>query len=151
MMGRELPTSPRERKATALALVAGAAIGIALFGGYVPGIHPTFTSPAVITFDGKLYYWKEIGVPLPVVLSNSSPSEKIAVHNATFEVYTIGWLSGGGSYLAGNATLDSGVTYPFSVGGSVASPDHTTQYVSPDGEIAVVWNATFAAYLMVAA
>jgi hypothetical protein len=139
MLDRNFPPTPKQVKLTVGSLLAAAIIGGALFGGLIPGLRPNFSPPEFQTFEGRSYYWVEVLVPIVFPGTNVSSVENASVHGAVFEYWIMNQLGGRYTYLQGSATVANGTTYSFLVGGSLAPAERTTQYVSSDQEIVVLW------------
>lgn len=145
------PAAPWQQKATVVAVLVGVGIGAAVFGGLVPGLRPNFAPPEYVEFEGRMYYGSTIAAPSPLFGSNTTVPEEEFVHNATFWVWGTTAFGGFETFLDGNASFSSGHVYSFSLGGTVLSTNRTTQYVSSDGEIAVLWTGGPSAQLLVLA
>ncbi len=139
MLDRDHPITARQRTLTVGALLVGGAVGIALFGGLIPGLRPNFTPPEFQTFEGRSYYWTQVLVPAPPLGANASVNETATVHNTTFQYWSEAQLAGTLTYLKGVANVPHGSSYPFVVGGGLVPAERTTQYVSADHEVAVLW------------
>ena len=151
MMDRDFPMTPRDRRVLAISLAVGAVIGILLFGGWIPGLHPHYGSMEYMTVGGRSYYWTAVTVPLPNFGENYSDPYLAVVHNVTFWYWITNWSALATSELHGNATLTNGTSYDFVLGGGPPLVPRTTQYVSPDDEVAVLWSGGIQADLLVLA
>lgn len=126
-------------------------VGILLYGGFLPGLHPHYAPPAFMTIGGRSYYYTAIVVPVPLFGLNYTFPEWVLFHNVTFWYWVTNWSLLRTTLLDGNATLANGTTYAFTVGNGPPLGPHTTQYVSPGGEVAVLWTGGIQADLLVLA
>jgi len=148
MMDRDFPIGAREAKVTIVCLVVGGAIGALLFGGYLPGLHPTFAPPKFLELDGQPYLWTPYVVPFPW-LGNHTLPVLVQFANVTFDVWVTNFVSFDNQTLAGNATLANGTVYSFALQERLDPVDRVTQYIAPGGAVAVNWTTISVAYLMV--
>jgi hypothetical protein len=150
MMDRDYPSTPRQARLTLVSLAACGVVGILLFGGYVPGLHPNF-APATATFEGRAYYWTTVIVPIPYTGVNRTLPVSETFHNVTFWTWVTNWSIVGGTYLHGNASGPNSTVYPFTLGGSRFAANWTELYVSPGAAVVVEWTGGWGAYLLVLA
>lgn len=147
MLDQEFPMTRRQAKSTVLALLVGGIVGVAVFGGIVPGLHPSYAAPEFVSLNGHQYHWTEILVPAALPGTNGSMPISRAVHNTTFWI----WVyidHGDRTWLAGNATITGGGFYNFSIGGQLWPTMRPAQYISPDSQVAVVWSDWATAMLL---
>lgn len=146
MMDRDFPINGR---LTLVALVAAGAVGVALFGGYLPGLHPDYGPAGIETVDGHSYYYDTIVVPFPPIGSNTTSPEPHSFHNVTFWIWVTDWYSITGGELHGNATLANSSAYPFEFQGSEFGTGAAQVYLAPGGSVGAAWNGGVAATLLV--
>lgn len=151
MMDRDFPPTRRQQRLTVVSLAVAGVIGVLLFGGFLPGLHPNFSPGPTTTFDGKTYYWTTLSVPTVWLGGSRTPPTFEAFHNVTFWTWLTNWSLLGGAYLHGNATEPNGTVYSFTVGGPPAASNRTTDYVSPGGAVVIKWEVSTTAELLVLA
>jgi len=151
MMDRDFPTTSRERKWTAVALGVCAVVGVLLFGGFVPGLHPSYGSPPTVTLDGRAYYWTMVLLPFPPPGSERTAPTSLLFHNVTFETWFTNWTVLGGAYLHGRVHEPNGTVDAFVIGGFPAQANWTEQYLAPDRAVAVQWHDGLTADFLVLA
>jgi len=139
MMDRDYPPTPRQTRVTLLGLVVIAVIGILLFGGLIPGLHPNYSSPTTVTYDGHVYYYASVPVPWAPIGSNFSTPERLLLHNVTFWVWVTNWYSLTGGVLRGNVTVLNGSVYSFALGSPEVNRTYSPLFESPGGAVVVVW------------
>jgi hypothetical protein len=149
MMDRDYPSSPRQTRLTLTVLLVGGVVGILLFGGAIPGLHPDYSSSPITTFDGNSYYWTAFDIPYPLPFTERSADVTFAFHKVTFWAWITNWSALGGEYFHGNATEPNGTVYGFSMGGFPAQTNWTDQYVSPGRAVVVNWNGGLVSYILV--
>jgi hypothetical protein len=147
MMDRDYPLHAR---ATLLALVVTAVVGIVVFGGYLPGLKPNWGTGGIVPVDGRTYYYESISVPFPPLGSNTSSPDPFVFHNVTFWIWVTGWYSLAGGQLHGNVSLTNGTEYPFSFQGTPLATGPDELFLAPDGSVGVSWNGGLTALLLVA-
>ncbi len=140
MMDRDYPMSPRQARVLAVGLVAMAAVGAALFGGWIPGLRPNFNPPATVAYDGREYYYASEPVPWPPLGSNQSAVFVYLLHNVTFRVWAANWYRITGGNLEGNVTVPNGTTYPFLLGRSPVNASYATEFATPGAEVVIFWS-----------
>lgn len=138
-MDLDFPMSKRQKIALVIGLLVLGSIGAALFGGAIPGIHPNFSAPVVVTLNGHRYYAEVIPLPLPFFPQNVTPAVNITFHNVTFELQLTDWYSLYGCSLVGHGTEMNGTTYSYVLGGAQAFPEHALTWISPDNEFGLWW------------
>jgi hypothetical protein len=151
MMDRDFPMTPRQAKAMVIGLLVMVVVGIALFGGLIPGLKPNYALPATVMVDGHPYYYTSVAVPWPPLGVNSTPPEELVFHNTTFWVWVTGWYSVSGGYLEGNLTLTNDSTYAFLLGGAPTAANYTIWYLAPGGGAGIAWAGGLSFELYVAA
>jgi hypothetical protein len=151
MMDRDFPPTPTQWKLTVSALAIGGVVGLLLFGGALPGLHPNFSPHTYFTFEGRNYYWTQLVVPTPWLGSNRTLPVEGSFHNVSYWTWVTDWTVLGGAYLHGNATMVNGTVDVFSIGGSHFRSNWTDQYVSPGAAFVVRWDGGVVAYLLLLA
>ena len=131
---------PLRLKVGAVALVAMGVFGAALFGGWIPGLHPTYSEPATVEVHGLNYYWTQYYFPWPIPPANTSTPTGLVFHNVSFEIWVTNWYGGGGGVVNGNGTEPNGTTYGFRLGGAVLGANASDLFVSPDSTFGAAWS-----------
>jgi len=150
MMDRDYPMTPGQLRTTVIALAAAGLVGLALFGGYLPGLKPDYSNLGIADVNGHEYYWRVIEVPAPLPGGpNYTAPEPIAVENVTFWIWVTDWYSLAGGHLHGNASASNGTEYPFVLVGGGLPGTQVTQYFSPDAEVGAGWTGGSTANLFV--
>lgn len=149
MMDRDFPIGRREAKITVVCLVIGGIVGALLFGGYLPGLHPQLSEPKYIELNGEQYVWTTLGVPSPIFGFNFTKAVNVSFANVTFFLWVTHYDGFDNQTLDGNATLSNGTVYSFALESRPDPSDRVTQYIAPGGAVAVEWNDTLNAYLLV--
>jgi hypothetical protein len=137
-MDHDYPMSRQAVGVLVVGLVVMVAIGIALFGGFVPGIHPNLTAPAVVTVQGHQYYTEPTPLHIPL-FTNSSGPWNVTFHNVTFELWVTNWYSATGGIVHGHGTELNGTTDSFVLGGPIPNGTRVSLYLSPDLEWGASW------------
>jgi len=150
-MERTARSVPLRYKVGALGFVAIAIFGIALFGGFIPGLRPNYTEPSTVDVRGLSYYWANYAFPWPYPPANTTAPSEVEFHNVTFHIWVTNWYSGTGGYVNGNGTERNGSVYTFRLGGSGLSANASTLYVSPDTEFGAAWDGQSFVELLVLA
>jgi hypothetical protein len=141
MMDRDYPMTSGQLRATAVGLLVAGIVGVALFGGYLPGLHPNYANLDVVTVDGTPYYWEAIVVPTPLPDGmNYTAPMAFPFHNVTFWLWVTDWDSAQGGLLHGNASVENGSQYAFELAGFGLSLRPASDYFSPDGEVGASWS-----------
>ncbi len=139
VLDQDYPIGRRQAQITVLGLVIMAIIGGLLFGGFLPGVHPDFTAPAIATLDGHQYYVEPIVLQVPLPVSTSSSPWNVTFHNVTFTLWLTDWYSGPGGIVHGIGTEPNGTAYPFSLGGYATNGTRITLFLSPDYAFGGAW------------
>lgn len=142
---------PLRVKVGAIGLVAIAAFGVALFGGFIPGLHPNYAEPRTIEVHGIPYFWAEYTLPWPYPPANSTAPTLVLFHNVTFAVWVTNWYGGQGGVVRGNGTEPNGTVYPFALGGAPLGANASTLFISPDAEFGAAWSGQAFVELLVRA
>lgn len=128
-----------QTRVLAIGLVVMIAIGVALFGGLIPGLRPDYGGPATTFLNGHEYY-----VDAPVLnypaLGTSNSSMNVTFHNVTFALHLTNWYSVVGGIIHGNGTESNGTRYAFELGELLPNGTRPTLYVSPDSVFVGEWN-----------
>ncbi len=151
MMAEVPPATPREKRITLIALVIAIGFGVALFGGFIPGLKPNATAPATVLVDGHSYYWMDYYYPGPVWPLNYTTPSAVAFHNITFDIWVSSWYQLLTGYVHGNASEPNGTSFSFVLGGPANLPGRETLYLSPDEELGAAWNGQAFVVLLVLA
>jgi hypothetical protein len=139
-MDRDFPMTSGQARATIIALVIAAVFGAALFGGYLPGLRPDYSTAGLVNIHGQEYYWEAVAVPAPLPgIVNFTLPQPFPFHNVTFWLWVTDWGSVRGGLLHGNASLGNGTQYPFELTGFGLSPRPVTEYFSPGGFVGASW------------
>jgi hypothetical protein len=149
MMDRDFSPTPLQSRLTLASLAVGGVVGLLLFGGVIPGLHPSYTPNPYTTIDGRTYVWSSIPVPIPYPGSSRTLPAADSLHNVTFSTWVTNWSVLGGTYLHGTAAEPNGTVYPFALGGYAYDANWTSRYFAPGGEVAVAWAGGLTAYLYV--
>jgi hypothetical protein len=142
---------PLHLKIGAIALVAMAAFGIALFGGYIPGLRPNYSEPATIEVRGLPYYWTEYHLSWPVPPATTTTPSVVTFHNITFALWLTNWYSGPGGIVNGNGTEPNGTVYAFNLTLASLGANSTSPFFSPDREFGAAWSGQVFVELLVRA
>jgi hypothetical protein len=136
---QDFPMSRTQLTVLVTGLVAMSAVGVAFFGGFFPGVKPTFAGPPTVVVKGEPYYYTELSLHLPNFLANASLPASATFHNVTFELWFIDWDWTTGALVQGNGTEANGTTYSFVLGTSAAHPSNATLFLSPDLDFGAYW------------
>lgn len=139
VLDQDFPISRRQAQITVVGLVVMAVSGILLFGGFLPGLHPDFSAPAIVTLDGHSYYIEPTVLQVPLPVGTSSGPWNVTFHNVTFTLWLTGWYSGPGGIVHGIGTEPNGTAYPFSLGGYAANGTRANLFLSPDSAFGCAW------------
>jgi len=120
-------------------LVAMTVVGVALFGGFLPGFRPSSSAPSTLTIRGQSYYYTDFAPRLPNLLENTSAPAATTFHNVTFVVWFIDWDWVSGARVQGNGTEPNGTEFSFILGSTPAHQSNTTLFLSPDLEFGAYW------------
>jgi len=137
VLERDYPMTGLQRKVLVVGLVVMSAIGIALFGGLIPGVKPNYTAPAIVSVGGHLYYAEPTLLHYPVA-SNATSPWNVTFHNVTFQLAMTGWYYLTGGIVRGTGSEPNGTHYPF-VLGVLPNGSRPTLYLSPDGVFGAAW------------
>jgi hypothetical protein len=137
-MDKDVPMTPRDVKFLIVGLAVMVVVGIALFGGLLPGIHPNYTAPLVVTYQGHQFYAEVTPLHIPIFVNNSSPWN-VTFRNVTFEIWLTNWYSGTGGIVNGIGTEMNGTSSPFSLGSQLPNGSRLTVYVAPDYGWGAAW------------
>ena len=143
---------PLRLKLGAIALAAMGVFGVALFGGWIPGLHPNYAEPTTIEVGGVSYYWTDFSIPWPLPPANSTAPSSVGFHNITFEVWVTDWYDlAGGGIVHGNGTEPNGTTYGFELGGAPLGSNASSIFVSPHHAFGAIWSGQTFVELLVRA
>ncbi len=139
VLDRDYPITRRGAQLTILGLLIMAVIGVLLFGGFLPGIHPDFSGPDIVTLQGHQYYEAPTVLHVPIGLVNSTDPWNVTFHNVTFRLWLTNWYSGPGGLVNGDVTEPNGTSYPFVLGGYDLNGSRAFLYLSPDRFFGASW------------
>lgn len=137
-LDRDYPWTRREVIFTLVGLAVLAAIGVALFGGYLPGVHPPPSSAGRTTVDGHPYDVTTSQLHFPVLVNQSLPWN-VTFRNVSFDLWVTNWYSPLGGVVHGVGTEPNGTSYGFSLGGYAADGARITLFLAPDYAFGVAW------------
>lgn len=127
----------REAKILVVGLVAMAVFGVALFGGYLPGLKPNYTAPGVVTLNGQAYYVQYTALKIPFFANTTAPWNE-SFRNVTFTLWLTDWYSIPGGIVHGIGTEANGSAHGFTLG-TASNGTRPVLYMSPDGEWGAAW------------
>ncbi len=130
--------TPTQLRVLAIGLGVMAVVGIALFGGLIPGLRPNYSAPATTVIAGHLYYVESSPLLAPF-LSNATAPWNVTFHNVTFELRLTNWYSVTGGIVHGNGTEANGIRYAFTLGERLSNGSRPALFVSPDSVFAAEW------------
>lgn len=130
--------SRTQLRVLAVGIGAMAVVGIALFGGLIPGLRPNYSSPATTTLAGHQYYVDSSPLSIPF-LSNNTPPWNVTFHGVTFELRLTNWYSVTGGIVHGNGTEANGTRYAFTLGERLPNGSRPALFISPDSVFAAAW------------
>lgn len=127
-----------QRRVLVIGLIVMAVVGIALFGGLIPGLRPSYVASDVATLGGHSYF---VGLtPLRVPTSgNSTLPWNVSFHNVTFAIWLTNWNSFRGGEVHGNGTEQNGTRYAFVLGEILPTGSRTQFFLSPDRVFGAYW------------
>ncbi len=131
--------TPTQVKVLVIGLAIMVGIGVALFGGVIPGVKPNLSQLNEVSIDGIQYVFTLAYLSHASVTSNTSSPQQFLVGNVTFELWVTNWNSFSGGIVHGNGTERGGLAYPFELGQSSAPPVNSTLFISPDREFGAYW------------
>ncbi len=138
VLDRDYPPTRRDLVILAVGLSIMGIIGILLFGGFLPGLHPSFAQNSIETIDGHQYYVLQSALLTPF-LANSSGPWNVTFHNVTFRLWITNWYAFTGGIVHGVGTEPNGSAYPFALGTTNPNGSRTTLYLSPDRGFGAYW------------
>lgn len=137
VMDRDFPMSALQKKVLVVGLAVMAVFGLALFGGFIPGIKPNYSEPTIDLVDGHLYYVEASGLHFPFLTNSTSPWN-VTFHNVSFQLEMTGWFYFTGGILQGTGTEPNGTHYSF-VLGQLPNGSRPELYISPDRVFGADW------------
>jgi len=138
VLDRDYPMTGRQARVLVVGLVVMSALGIALFGGLIPGVKPNFSAPATVSIDGHLYYAEPTLLHYPLV-GNATVPWNVTFHNVTFQLAMTDWSFLSGGIVRGTGTEANGTHYGFLLG-ILPNGSRPTLYISPDGGFGAAWD-----------
>jgi hypothetical protein len=138
VLDRDYPMTRRGVVILVVGLIVMAVLGAALFGGYLPGLHPTFTLPSTRVIGGHTYNVLETPLRTPFGANSTGPWN-VTFENVSFYLWLSNWYSATGGIVHGNGTEANGTTYWFVLGNLLPNGTRTMLYVSPDLAFGVYW------------
>jgi hypothetical protein len=139
VLDRDFPMTDLQRRVLVVGLVVMLAIGIALFGGFIPGLKPNYSEPTIDTVNGHRYYVEPSLLHIPF-LSNSSSPWSVAFHGVAFQLQMTSWSFFTGGIIQGTGTEPNGTHYSFALG-LFPNETRTTLYLSPDKFFGADWSS----------
>lgn len=134
---RDYPMTRRQVAILVVGLAVMAAVGITLFGGFLPGIHPNLSTD--ITSIRGIQYYDEFSALHDPLFSNSTSPWNVSFHNVTFELWLTNWYSGSGGVVHGVGTEPNGSAYAFVLGTVLPNGTREQLYLSPDLDWGAWW------------
>ncbi len=142
MMDQDFPMSRRQGQVLVVGLVAMAVVGVALFGGWIPGVHPG-AGGSVLTYQGRPYFWTFLTVPYPLWPANTSGPVNYTFHGAALALGTKNWYALGGGELVGTIAPENATPTNFTL--TAAAP--TAE--SPNATVVLEWPGGILLYFLV--
>jgi hypothetical protein len=142
-MDRDFPMSRRDVGILVVGLVILMAVGIALFGGLLPGIHPNLAIPDVVTVQGHQFYVEVSPLHVPFFANQTSPWN-VTFRNVTFRLWLTNWYSATGGVVHGVGTEPNGTSAAFTLGAALPNGSRVSLYLAPDFGWGVWWTGGFA-------
>lgn len=139
VMDRDYPMTRTQVKVLIVGLLIMGGIGVALFGGAIPGLKPNFSQLNVVIIDGVQYDFALAYLSHASIASNTSSPQEFLFGNVTFQLWVSNWNELSGGLVHGNGTEASGVVYSFLLGQSSSPFVNTTLFISPDREFGAYW------------
>jgi hypothetical protein len=139
VLDHDFPMTDLQRRVLVVGLLVMSAIGIALFGGFIPGLKPNYSQPTIDTINGHRYYVEPSLLHIPF-LSNSSSPWSVAFHGVSFQLQMTRWSFFTGGIIAGTGTEPNGTTYSFALG-HFPNGTRTIWYFSPDNVFGADWSS----------
>ncbi len=137
-MERDFPIGRRAAIVLIVGLVVMGVLGVALFGGLLPGLKPNYAAPNVTTLDGHLYYLQTTLLKAPF-LTNTSAPWNVSFRDVTFTLWLTDWYSVSGGLVHGTGTEANGSASSFTLG-ILSNGSRPALYLSPDDLWAVEWS-----------
>ncbi len=138
VLEHDYPMTRTQVTVMVVGLVIMAAVGIALFGGLLPGVKPDLNFPSEVTINGQLYHFARSSLHTPL-FSNQSQPWNVSFENVSFEFWLTNWYSWFGGVVHGVGTEVNGTAYAFEIGATTANGSRSPLYLSPDGAFGVAW------------
>jgi|GEM_PF-635008 len=136
VLDRDFPMSSVQKRALVGGIVVMLVIGVALFGGLVPGLKPNYSAPSVTTWNGHEYYLEPTVLHIPLLVNSSAPWN-VTFHAVTFELRLTNWYSFTGGIVHVNGTEANGSRYSFALGQMLPNGSRAMLYISPDSVFGV--------------
>jgi hypothetical protein len=136
---QDFPISRTQARVLVIGLVVMSAIGVAVFGGFIPGLKVSPSGPATVLVQGESYYYTTVMISLPQPFSNTSTPTVTVFHNVTFALWFIHWDWVTGALVQGNGTESNGTVYAFVLGVTGFPLQNDTLFLSPDHWFGAFW------------
>lgn len=138
----DFPMTRTQTRVLVVGLVVMASVGLALFGGWIPGIQPGSSAPSTVVIDGQTYFDEAVSLPAPFLFANTTVPQSFHFHNVTFWFWVTNWYSVSGAELHGNGTELNGTAQAFTLGLPEQPGENNTTYLSPDRVFGVSWEGS---------
>jgi hypothetical protein len=136
---QDYPMSRTQTRVLVIGLVVLGVCFAALFGGFVPGLKPSFASPSTIVIDGESYYYSAVLLNLPLAFTNYTAPQAFSFHNVSFSLWVTNWGGPSGGLVRGNVTEPNGTISRFVLGEAATASQNSTLFVTSDRLAAVYW------------
>ena len=138
-LDRDFPMTRTQRRVLLLGIAVWVVVGFLLFGGFLTGVKPSFSTSGLTTIDGWSYHYEYSPIRAPTFTNTSSPWN-VTFFNVTFELWLTNWYSMTGGVLNGVGTEPNGSAYAFALGLPLSNGTRITFFLSPDLAFGVGWN-----------
>ena len=135
---RDFSMSRTQKRVLVVGFVVWLAVGVLLFGGFLPGLKPTLATTDLVTIGGQPYHYELTSLHAPFFTNFTRPWN-VTFYNVTFELWLTDWYSANGGVLHGIGTEPNGTSYPFVLGVLSPNGSRPTYYFSPDLAFGIGW------------